>query len=234
LRNHLTRTQIIELKKQFQLTVNVIIEICGVIGTVLKRVADSPPSPGYEPWLIKHGCNPIAARGLGHIIVRLGNRSAQESARYPSVVNAVRFLAKPRRNRPARNLRIKLLLAAWDETSIIDTIFKNAKLDESEFLRSLNLAAEGNEDAYRRVTEIAADLAPHLTISRGPKISAASAAHELFLEEVSRVDPSRYTYRTDKEDFTDAVTAATRREFNDNDFYPQPAVRRLKTRSQAN
>jgi len=215
--------------KQFQSVIDAINEISAVFGAVLKQVADSPHSPGYEPWLIEHGDSPIVARGLGHSIFRLGNRIAEEDERYSSVINAVRFLSKSRRNRPARNRRITLLLAAWEETSIIDTIFADAKHDESEFIRSLRLAVEGNEGAYRLVTEIAADLAPHLSILRGPKISGETATHELFLKEVNRLKPSRYTYSNDEGDFTDAVTKATRREFNNNDFDPQAAVRRTKS-----
>lgn len=153
----------------------------------------------------------------------------KESARLLSVVHAVRFLAKPHRKKSAGYRRIALLLAASSETSIIETIFEDAGLDEFEFIDSLKTAAIGDKDAYRRVIEIAANLAPHLSIPLGPKITAPSVAHEFFLKEiVSPLKPSRYTCNPDKDDFTDAVTAATRREFNDNDFDPRPAVRRLK------
>ena len=138
------------------------------------------------------------------------------------MVEALRFLARPRRKKPALRRRIAVLLAAREETSIIETVFGNAGLDEFEFIRCLKLADEGNEEACLRVTEIAAAVVPHLTISCGPKISAESIAHEYFLEEmVSRINPSHYTWSNDEGDFSDPVTRATRREFNDNDFDPR-------------
>lgn len=234
LRLHLERSDVREQLKPLQAICDKLYRAGLAVAEAFKRIAESAPSSGYEPWLVEHGYDPVLARGMAHLIAHQGNRCARDSARLSLVVHAVRFLAEPRRNKPARNRRVTLLLAAWQETSVIETIFEKAGLDDFEFIRSLESAANGNEDAYRHVTKIAAELAPHLSMSRGPKISAASVAHESFLEEaVNRIRPRRYTYNIVEEDFTDPVTAATRREFNDNDFDPQSAVRRLKTRSRA-
>jgi hypothetical protein len=195
-----------------------------------KAIADSP-SPGYERFLIERGVTPICARMMASIAVRSGNRRAKEAQRRPAVVTAIRFLAKRRRNRPAISSRVKVLLAAWEETSIVETIFEDAGLDEREFISLLKSFAEGNELALRRVTEIAASLAPHLPNARGRKVSAASAAHEFFLENtVPQIEPRAYTWDDYNEEYTDPVTEAARREFNLGYFDPHPARRRMKAR----
>jgi hypothetical protein len=134
-------------------------------------------------------------------------------------VGAIRFLAKTGRGRRAILRKAEVLLAAWEETSIIDTIFDDANLRESEFIGLLNSAVEGRKVAGRRITEIA---------------SAASASHELLLEElVSETGSQGYTwdpYKGDNGDFSDPWTQATRLEFACPRFSPQSARRRLNRR----
>ena len=109
------------------------------------------------------------APGLASLTISRGRRRANESRRLPAVVGAIRFLAKPGRGRRAIRRKAEVLRAAWNETSI------------------------------RRITEIVAAVAPFLSIPRGRKISAASAAHEFLLDEAPSVmhvhgdtwDPSR-------------------------------------------
>jgi hypothetical protein len=144
-----------------------------------------------------------------------------------------------------------LLLAAWEKTSIIAEIFdevgasqpsfKEAHSNVFEFVSLLQSAVERREVASR-LTEIAAGLTPHLSISRGPKISAPSAAHEFLLDYVLPDKPPTFTWnadaplphrairRTNKGDFTDSFTRATRQEFSNPYFSPQAACRRVKRR----
>ena len=207
-------------------------EFCAQIGAVIQRVAESPPSPGYEPFLIERGVDPILARMMAGLAVRSGKRIAHESVRLTAVVRAIRFLANPNRQRRAISRRVDVLLAAWEETSIIETIFYDGRRrDEFEFIRLLKLVAEGQEDAHQPLTEIAASLAPHLPSRRGPKVSAASAAHEFFLEGVVReLEPRAFTWNEVVGKCTDPVTEATRREFGCRHFDPRPAYRRLRAR----
>ena len=204
---------------------------CKQIKAVVQRVAESPPSRGYEPWLIEHGIDPILARMIAALSVRSGNRSAKERVRLPAVLGALRFLAHHRHNRRTIFRRVEVLLAAWEETSIIETIFDDADLNEFEFIQSLKSVVEGHEVAYHRLKEIAACLAPHLPTRRGPKVSAASAAHEFFLENVVMPrKPRAYTWNELEGKCTDPVTEATRREFECGHFDSRPAYRRLKAR----
>ena len=88
-------------------------------GAITQRAVESCPSTAYEPLLIERGVNPVLARGLASLAIRIGTRQANESRRLPAVVDAIRFLAKPGRRRQAILRRAEVLLAAWEETSII-------------------------------------------------------------------------------------------------------------------
>jgi hypothetical protein len=194
-----------------------------------QRAVESSPSKAYAPLLIERGGNPVLARGLASLAIRRGTRQAQESIRLPAVIGAIRFLAKPDRRRRAILRKAEVLLTAWEQTSIIETIFDDAGLSESEFIGLLRCVVEGREVATARLTEIAAAVAPRLSIARGPRISAASASHQLLLEEASAATGTQgYTWDAYEEDHSDPLTRATRREFDRPDFNPQPARRRCR------
>jgi hypothetical protein len=173
------------------------------------------------------------------LAVRSGRRKVAESKRRRPVFQTIRFLAQPDRRIDASLRRAELLLAAWEETSIIGEIFnevgasqpsfKEAHPNPFEFVSLLKSAVERREVASR-LREIAAALAPHLSISRGPKISTASASHEFFLENGLPDMPPAYTWNPIEDDFTDGLTRATRREFENPNFSPQAARRRVRRR----
>src|SRR5271167_1973130 len=89
--------------------------------TIAQRAVESSPSKAYEPFLIEHGVKPVWARGLASLTISRGRRRANESQRLPAVVGAIRFLAKPGRGRRSIRRKAEVLLAAWNETSIIET-----------------------------------------------------------------------------------------------------------------
>jgi len=199
--------------------------------TISQRAVELSPSIAYEPLLIEHGVKPVWARGLASLTIRSGTRHANESVRLPAVVGAIRFLAKPGRGRRAILRKSEVLLAAWEETSIIETIFDDASLTESEFIGLLKSVVEGREVAWQRITEIAAAVAPHLSVPRGLKVSKASATHEFFLEIIGELlAPRAYTWNESLGKCTDPATEATRREFANSNFDPRPAYRRWKSR----
>jgi hypothetical protein len=190
-----------------------------------------PASPGYEPLLIKRGENPLLARLKAYVTVDQGKKIADESRKYREVVSAIRFLAKPNRSRWAVDRKIAILLATSRETRIIRAIFIEANLSD-HILINLLPSAQGNEMATERILEIARMAAPRIRIRRGPKVTAASAAHELFLEKHGIRGASAYSYSELEGDFVDEATQATRLEFPGIRFGPQPASRRLKARRQ--
>jgi hypothetical protein len=213
--------------------------ICGtglVFGKAIQHLAQQPPSPGYEPFLVEAGWNRIAARGMAILVVRHGKRIATESKWRRPVFDAIRFLAERQRQRRAILRCAKLLLRAWKETSIIETIFTKADLSETEFIRLLESVVEDREADCRRITEIAAMVSPRLSLPRGPTISAPSAAHELLLDPkigfFGRRLPGAHQNRP--AEYVDALTEATRREFDVPNFDSRPARRRQKARQRAN
>jgi hypothetical protein len=55
-------------------------------------------------------------------------------------------------------------------------------------------------------------------------------AGEYFLESQSIFETAAFTWSPEEEDFTDRLTQATREEFDDPDFNPVPARRRLRAK----
>jgi hypothetical protein len=230
---YLTRPDVVErMEIAFEEPPRIFRDFVGMVGALIQRVEESPPSSGYEPWLIEHGVHRIFAQSLAGITVHIGNRIADDGARLPEVVRAIKFLASPGHHRRSISRRVAALLVAWKETSVIETIFLDAGLEEFEFARLLQSYADGDLAAYPRLMEIAVSLAPSLPDRRGPKISAASAAHEYFVENVVvKLDPRHaYTWNASEQKCTDSVTDATRREFGRPQFDSRSAYRRIKAR----
>jgi hypothetical protein len=204
-----------------------------MVGSLFARISELPPSPGYEPLLVANGWNPFLARGLAALAVRCGKRQAKESKRKRPVFDAIHFLAVPGRQKRAILARAKLLIAAWKETSIIETVFDKVGLHETEFIKLLEATAEGENVDLERLAKIAAEIVPHLSLSRGPKICAPSAALQFLLEggapEFIRKRRARSKQNRSQE-YCDALTEATRREFDTPHFDSRPARRRSKTR----
>jgi hypothetical protein len=226
---YLERPDVLGRLKSSWEPLNPFLRFFAMIGLTTTKVAELPPSSGYEPLLIGYDFDPILARGMARIVVRHGRRRAAESGRRRPAFDAIRFLADPDRQRSAIFRRAQLLLEVWDETSIIETVFDEIGLSESEFIGSLKALVEGGAVDCRRIAEIAAQVVPHLSVERGPKISAASAAHEFFLASIEPIIGARaYTWNAVRDDFTDRVTEATRMEFDEADFDPRPAHRRRK------
>jgi len=203
-----------------------------VAGTIAQRVQENFPSKAYWQYFRDHGVNPVLARPVGSLTISIGTRRAHESRQLGAVVEAFKFLARRNRQKRAIRSRAKVLLAAYDETSIVHQIFNEAGFSEGEFVSLLTVAVNGGPLERDRIKEIAATVVPSLPNARGRKASAASAAHEEFLEPIDtlmrrRAGPRRYTYDNEEGDFIDEQTKATRLEFNDPDFDPRPACRRL-------
>jgi hypothetical protein len=216
-----------------QTFVDIFFQVVTLIGHAVVRVSELPPSRGYEPLLIANGWNPIAARGLAVIAVRSGKRQAKESKWHRPVSDAIRFLAVPGRQKRAILARVKVLITAWKETSIIETAFHKAGLHETEFINLLEATSKGENVDYQHLAKIAAGIAPHLSLSRGPKISAPSATLEFLLEDgapelIKKRRP--HSRHSRSEEYCDALTEATRREFATPHFDSRSARRRLKAR----
>jgi hypothetical protein len=198
---------------------------------MLERLDKLPPAPGYEPMLIERGHHPLMARGLSHWIIRSGKEEANKAKMQRIVVDAVRFLAKPGRRKGSISRKAALLVQIGNISSNLGDVFNGAHSSVFELIEALEGAVRGDLAACRRVTEVAAVLAPGLSVRRGPKASVPSIAHELLLTYVAHnAGPKSYTYDLVSEDYTDPLTSATRSAFGDPDFDPCPARRRQRKR----
>lgn len=203
-----------------------------MIKAAINRVLALPPSPGYEPYLIERGVSLVLARPVATLWVRMGKRRAREAKSIRPVHDAIRFLASP--NRQARSLitRAKLLLTAATETSIVDEAFGEARQLEDEFIGLLNRVVQGGDIDRRRIAEIATEISPKLSISRGPKVTAPSAAHELALTDLQKLNLKGFRTRHEQyAEYVDPLTEATRREFGRPNFDSRPVRRRNKRRA---
>jgi hypothetical protein len=208
-----------------------IIPVC----EMLERLERLPPAPGYEPMLIERGHHPLVARGLSYLIIRSGTDEAHKAKMQRTVVDAIRFLAKPARTKRSICRRAGALLEVWNTTSELGGVFNHVDVNLFEFVEALEGAVGGDLAAGRRVAEIAAVLAPGLSARRGPKASAASLSHEFSLVYVANIaGPKAYTYDPVSEDYTDPLTRATQLAFGDPDFDPSPARRRQRKRLRLN
>jgi hypothetical protein len=216
-----------------QIFVELYLKLITMVGHTFVRISELPPSRGYEPLLVANGWNPIAARGLAALAVRSGKRQAKEGKWHRPVFDAIRFLAVPGRQKRAILARAKVLIAAWNETSIIETAFDKAGLRETEFIKLLEATSKDENVDYKHLAKIAAEITPHLSLPRGPKISAPSAALEFFLEDgapelVKKRRP--HSRHSRSEEYCDALTEATRREFATPHFDSRSARRRSNAR----
>lgn len=198
---------------------------------MLERLDKLPTAPGYESMLIERGQQPLIARGISHWIMRLGEDEAKKARMQRIVVDALRFLAKPGRAKRSISRRAAALLELWNTTSDLGNVFDAGDVSVFEFEEALEGALRGDIAACRRVTEVAAALAPGLSVRRGPKVSAAGFGHELLLRCVANtVGPKSYTSDPVSGDFTDPMTRATRLAFGNPRFDPRPAFRRQGAR----
>jgi hypothetical protein len=118
------------------------------------------------------------------------------------------------------------LLKKSEDCSAVETIFSENDMPADEFIDLLHLIVGGFAVDRPRLAEIVAAVSPALKTRSGRKPSAASAAHEFLLEHMQ----CGYTWDVDNEDFSDPLTQATRVEFDDPDFSPRSARRRVIAR----
>ena len=206
--------------------------------TIARRAEKIFPSRAYSKYFKDRGVNPVIAEALASLTISIGTREPNARRQLVEVVRALRFLTPGKnRRRGAMLSRFAVLLAAEDDASMLSEIFRKAGLngtEPSEFVSLLRVAADGGPLERKRISELAAQVAPSLPSVRGRKVSPASAAHEGFLEMADDFGGRcGYSYREVDEDFVDERTKATRIEFDDPDFDPRASFRRLAARRKA-
>jgi hypothetical protein len=223
------RSEPVPLDARYERTCEPLIGFLESIGRLIQFVANSPPSLGYEPLLCAGGCDLILARAIAMLMVRIGKRRATEGKRQTGVFAAFLFLAKPHRHPNARARRAKVLIAAWQETSIIETALDKVGIDVSEFVKLLHDAARGLSHQYSRLQEIALAIVRSQSPPMGPKMTAQSISMEYFLDHFPNYSKRPQAFGRKRPDGdSDLVAEATRREFGLAQFDGRPARRRIK------
>ena len=133
---------------------------------MVERIDKLPPVPGYEPYFIEVGQPPLMARMTSYFLVRASDATANELKLQRTVMDALRYLAKPGRTKRAISRRLAVLLEA-SETSILAKAFDLVDVSMFEFVGALEAATGGDCAAIQRVTEIAALLGPTTFCSQG-------------------------------------------------------------------
>jgi hypothetical protein len=184
------------------------------------------PSPGYEPLLNEAGRDQFTARGIAKYVVRRSRQHARHNKMYSQVSGDIRFLAK---RRDAIRRCAQRLYNAERTTPIVGDLIYNAGVKENEFFSLLQLIIDGGEADINRLAKMAAMVVPHLPSGRGPKASAPSIAHELLLGGLFGLTPGPWPAppRAHAAEYVDALTAATRIEFDNPNYDGRPARRRF-------
>jgi hypothetical protein len=97
---------------------------------IAKRAEERFPSKAYGSYFEAQGSTPFLAKGLGSLTISRGRRQANEAKRVAPVIEAIRFLARGKRQKRAILSRARVVLIASEETSIVDELFSNAGLHE--------------------------------------------------------------------------------------------------------
>ena len=190
-----------------------------------------PKDKGYAKFLTALGYDRNWAGMLAATIVEEGRVRAATSQRKTEFARALRGLADPRLETAAFLANAKMALEAMGGTRLTRGLFDRLPPFEGlSFIRGLRLCLAGDLSGRAEVSRIAKAIWRRVTVSRGAKLTHASAAHEYFLESQSIFRPAGFTWAADSENFTDRLTQATREEFDDPNFNPLPAWRRMRAK----
>jgi hypothetical protein len=192
-----------------------------------------PKDRGYGKFLETLGYDRNWAGMLAAMIVEEGRVRAATAKKSSEFARALRRLANSRLKTEAFLANAKVVLEAMDGTVLTRGLFDELpKFEGLVFIRALRACLAGDLSDRPDVSRIAKASWRRVAVSRGPKLTHASAAHEYFLETQSIFEEAAFTWSPEGEDFTDRLTQATREEFEDPDFNPVPARRRLRAKQE--
>jgi hypothetical protein len=213
------------------------------INQALQRFSDSvdekitellkaPRVEGYEQHFIRGGLTPLGAQIMTQITLRQGPRHHAETLANRALASAVGELVRQKEasalviSRRAKRLA-NLLKDGMGSPQLRDA-FRAAGIAEEEdaFTLVVSDAAPRSPDACARLTAICERLKPHLADPRGRMLRVQSATHELLLLSFDRP----VTLSGSMDCYEDPATKGTRQAFDDYDFDPRPALRRIRTR----
>jgi hypothetical protein len=211
------------------------------------RECDNPPSPddsvrvrldrglkypkdrGYAKLLVSRGYDPNWAGFLAAYIVEEGRVRAATSQKQAAFANALRQLARPELSDEKFRENAQIVNDAMNGTLLLDRLFDELPLfQDMAFIREIRFCASGDMTRRAEIARIAKAVWRRVMVLRGRKLTVASAAHEYLLESFSCLGDVSYTWSSEEDDFTDSFTKATREEFEDPEFSPRSAPKRLR------
>ena len=195
----------------------------------LGRGLKHPKDKGYAQLFVSMGYDPNWAGLQAAYVVEQGRIRAATSQKRPAFAKAVRQLAKPGLSDEAFRENAKIVNDAMNGTLLLNDSFIDFSLFEDlTFIREIRFCVSGDMAGRAEISRIADAMSRRVEVSRGRKLTVASAAHEYLLENLSIFGDHAYTWCPLQEDFTDPYTQATREEFDDPKFSPRTAARRLQ------
>jgi hypothetical protein len=203
----------------------------------VKYLVSAPPAPGHEAFFRQLGYDPLRAVMEARAVIHFGKRLAEERNNIIKPLASVfhrlsRHSGKSLLVISRRAKELKLLLDLGVPKPVVEKAIAKASLSLTfaEFGRIVERATSREEQACRRLEEIAQSMRPYIPDPRGKPISVSTAIHFMLCHELKNSGQERaYTWSPSEEDFTDPATKATRATLADNDFDPRPAIRLLKS-----
>jgi hypothetical protein len=190
-----------------------------------------PKDKGYGKFLNTLCYDRNWAGMLAAMIVEEGRVRAATARKNSEFAQALRRLANPRLETEAFLANAKVAIETMDRTELARGLFEGLpRFQALVFIRGLGSCLAGDLSGRSDVCRIAKAIWRRVAVSRGPKLTHASAAHEYFLESQSIFKDVAFTWSPEDEDFSDPLTQATREEFDDPDFNPVSARRRLRAK----
>jgi hypothetical protein len=201
----------------------------------LKRLETGPPVPGFEALLISAGCRPFEARFMAIAIHHCGKKMAQEERAKRSLASTLGKLARTAgKSTLVISRRAKALRDLLDDEyagAALNRACQKAKRPElaTELLHLMSRAIDRDPAACEMLTARAASLLSYLPKPSGRPVSAATAKHELLLDELHyRGKPRRFTRDSISDTFVDPATKATRIATGEQSFDPKTRLRPLQ------
>ena len=196
------------------------------IENAIDRLRAAPRIKGYEEHLRCNGLGPEEAQMMAQITLPLGAKYHAERIANRKLASAVGELARlaratslvvsRRAKRLSKSLEDGLALSHLGEAFLAAGIPD----EECDFGALVDEAMSRSSEACARLTALCQRLKPHLDDPRGKVPTIQSTTHELLLLS-AMVSGSADSYE-------DPATRGTREHFNDFDFDPRPAQRRVR------
>ena len=190
-----------------------------------------PKDRGYGKVLETLGYDRNWAGMLAAMIVEEGRVRAATARKNSEFAQALRRLGNPRLETEAFLAHAKMALEAMSGTVLTRGLFDGLRdsmgfysFARSGFVLPAICRTDLMSPGLRRPFGAAS---PFHAVRSSPMLLLRMS---IFLESQSIYEPAAFAWSPEEEDFTDRLTQATREEFDDPDFNPVPARRRLRVK----